>query len=83
MIKMKSGPNSMTLRGRFCHILSHPDFTVGNGIAPFQLLCSSQTITTGKEFHLAPKIVSHLVYRLYSLGGLPEKSAITAWASSR
>lgn len=49
--------------------LLYPDFTVGIGISPIQLLLrnSSWTLTTGREFHPAPEdepciIVLHLYY---------------------
>ena len=44
------GNTSYLLRG-----FSHPDFTVGYGIAPYQLLLADYT--AGQELHLAPKTV--------------------------
>ena len=41
--------------GLVYHIFSHPDFTVGYGIAPYQLLLADYT--AGQELHLAPKTV--------------------------
>lgn len=57
--------------------------TVGAGIAPAHALWLAD-YTAGGDFHPAPKIgMDFLNYRLYSWGGLPEKSAITAWAPAR
>ena len=43
------------LRDLFYHIFSHPDFTVGYGIAPYQLLLADYP--AGQELHPAPKTV--------------------------
>lgn len=43
------------MRDLFYHIFSHPDFTVGYGIAPYQLLLADYT--AGQELHLVPKTV--------------------------
>ncbi len=41
----------------FFNLFSHPDFTVGFGISPNQLLYGrSRAFTAGREFHPAPKI---------------------------
>lgn len=56
--------------------------TVGFGITPNQPV-GSQTFTAGQELHLAPKIAFHGIYSVYSLGGLPEKSAMVACAFAR
>ena len=37
------------------NVFSHPDFTVGYEIAPYQLLLADYT--AGQELHLAPKTV--------------------------
>jgi hypothetical protein len=52
-LKQPAGRDS--LRDLFYHIFSHPDFTVGYGIAPYQLLLADYT--AGQELHLAPKTV--------------------------
>lgn len=52
-LKQPAGRDS--LRDLFYHIFSHPDFTVGYGIAPYQLLLADYT--AGQELHLAPKTI--------------------------
>jgi len=52
-LKQPAGRDS--LRDLFYHIFSHPDFTVGYGIAPYQLLLADYT--AGQELHLVPKTV--------------------------
>jgi hypothetical protein len=52
-LKQPTGRDS--LRDLFYHIFSHPDFTVGYGIAPYQLLLADYT--AGQELHLAPKTI--------------------------
>lgn len=51
-------------------------------IAPNQPF-RSQTLTAGNELRLALKRIFHNGYSVYSLGGLPEKSAMTAFAFTR
>ena len=43
-------------------ILCHPDCTVGCGISPHQLIKRSWTLTTGGEFHPAPR-TTDIIYR--------------------
>ncbi len=45
--------------------------------------CGSRTIPPVGTFTPPRRSVCFFSYRLYSWGGLPEKSAITAWASAR
>ena len=54
-IKKNTPTHKDTSRHNSCHIFFHPDFTVGYGIAPYQLLLADYT--AGQELHLAPKTV--------------------------
>ena len=67
--------------GRSCHIFIHTEsYCWLRNFTESALWLVD--FTTGGELHPALKILS-LAYSVYSLGGLPEKSAITAFAPSR
>ena len=55
MLGFAISPTGGIPAGLIAHIFSHPDFTVGYGIAPYQLLLADYT--AGQELHLAPKTV--------------------------
>lgn len=58
----------------------HPDYDRRQRDSTVSALQESlQAFTAGQELHLASKILKS--YKVYSFGGLPEKSAITACAS--